>query len=84
MFAHLTAFNTITGKSSSASVEFSGNPDDTIQLKIINKRYIFNDIGDLIRSENVPTCDVINPIIYSCAQPQQKFTCVPTFTKNED
>ena len=73
MFANLIAFNAVEGRTSSGSVEFSGNPNDVIQLTIGVNKYIFDSTGRLqYSSEN-----------QSCINNDQKGTCAEIlFNKN--
>ena len=56
MIANLIAFNTVEGRTSSGSVEFSGNPNDVIQLTINGRKYIFDYEGKLQYSSEVQSC----------------------------
>jgi len=60
MIANLIAFNAIEGRTSSGSVEFSGNPNDVIQLMIGEHKHFFDHEGNLLSSMVAPTCISIN------------------------
>lgn len=82
MFANLVAFNAVEGKTSSGSVEFSGSPNDVIQLTIGAHKYIFDSDGKLRSSSEPQTCINFNAPKVSCDSisnsdnsiPNRKFT----------
>ena len=82
MFANLIAFNAVEGHTSSGSVEFSGNPNDVIQLTIGGYKYIFDNTGKLQHSSDIQTCININDQKGTCAEISRN-TCNPTFSKSE-
>jgi hypothetical protein len=68
MFANLIAFNAVEGKTSSGSVEFSGNPNDVIQLMINGHKYIFDCTGKLQYSSEMDSCINLNNQKGTCAK----------------
>ena len=76
MIANLIAFNAVEGKTSSTSVEFSGNPNDVIQLMIGGKKYIFDSTGKLQYSSEVQSCISDAPKA-TCASFPNTDHCIP-------
>lgn len=66
MFANLVAYNSIEGKASSSSVEFTGNQNDMIQLTIGTHNWFFDNNGNLLSSTESQSCISQNPKV-SCA-----------------
>jgi hypothetical protein len=84
MFANLVAYNNRSiGKISEASVEFTGDPDDVIQLTIGLKKYCFNSDGKLVIEGEIQTTYSVNNHM-SCSQSLQQISCSPTISKTED
>jgi hypothetical protein len=83
MIANLIVYNAVDGKTQSSSVEFSGNPNDVIQLLINGKRWEFNSLGELQGTTDISRNYTI-PTKGTCAQPAQQFNCIPTDFKSED
>ncbi len=67
MFANLVAYNTVEGKTSSSSVEFTGNQNDMIQLTIGTRKWFFDHQGNLLSSTENQTCINTNNQKGTCA-----------------
>jgi hypothetical protein len=76
MIANLIAFNAVEGKTSSGSVEFSGNQNDVIQLMINGYKYIFDNTGKLQYSSETETC-MSNAPKATCASIPDNGVCIP-------
>ena len=78
MFANLVVLNAVDGRTSEGSVEFSGNPNDVIQLTINGNMYTFNGIGIMQNVNKIASCVNLNSHS-SCVQILQGATCEPRF-----
>jgi hypothetical protein len=71
MYAHLTAYEPNgRGQSSQASVEYN----DVIELTINNRKYRFDNEGNLLNQTQIMSCVTQSPKI-CCSQPRTEISC---------
>lgn len=84
MIANLIAFNAVLGRTSSGSVEFSGNPNDVIQLTIGEYKYIFDSTGKMQYNSENQSCNIPNLGKYCCAYIPPMLSCEQIKFNSED